>query len=286
MNSFCHSISRHLAWKAFATAFLAALPLSPLSAAPTINQPEPLQLASSSENPFSRTVQRDGAKIQHPPAKIAIPKSRRVTVAIKRDHQCYLGDINLMIVDTGWARTDKVRVSIESLDPQNPFVSSVEVPVMRFREKDFNLTLSVPPASTTTPTGLFICKDVENSGRCLDKMVMTSKELFKFYDPDLPLAERDPKRDIVDKSYFFGSFVTYGDRLEVHQGNYDSAAEQSLRESISSLPADRADAAVKKATHMHHTLGSLPLSTAKGAVVATLPGFDPSTCAPQQETSP
>jgi hypothetical protein len=239
-----------------------------------------VRVSHGNKNPFSKSVEPNGESKQRPMLKIPLSKSSDLKVVVKVSRECFLGDMEVIYLETGWSGEKTVTVSLESFDPQVPFLASKQVAVKDLSGSNLELDFTLPLVSKPLPLGLFICKDSAKTGSCLNKAVEKSEDIFARYDPRKPAVDFEAKgfRDISDKSYFFGHLVGYKDGVEVTDGALTESAVAQLYGALSRAADDQGAKFVERIKKLHETLGSLPLSPRDSAVQITLPSVTDEGC--------
>lgn len=237
-----------------------------------------VQISSHEENPFHPTVEKNGAHPNSPPLKVILDSTRALPVTISLSRECSLGDADIILLEAGWSNTTSVRLSLESLLPEDTFAASVTVSVVELKSRGTTTKFSLPPYKGIRPMGLFICKDSNNEGRCRDKPVQRSDDIFARYNPKNSPEKLDPKKDITDKSYFFGNVLAYEDRVEFVQKQFTEQTAKQLSLTLATAKVAEAGKIVSRIKHLHSTLGSLPLNVQNSGIEITLPSLDLSGC--------
>ena len=236
------------------------------------------QIASNAENPFRPTVEQTGSHPDLPPLNVMLGETRSLPVTISLSRECYLGDADMILLEAGWSHTPSIRLSLESLLPDDNFVASVMVPVAQLKTRGTKTNFPLPPYQGTRPMGLFICKDSREDGHCRNKPVQSSAELFARYNPDKSPEKLDRVKDIPDKSYFFGNLLAYEDRVEFAKEPFTDKTAARLSSNMEASKLVKREKILSRIKHLHATLGSLPLSERNNEIEITLPSLDLSGC--------
>jgi hypothetical protein len=271
------SIGFHLSLAVFTTAWVVSSP--PLLADERVQVTAPfLKVSTENQNPFKPSVNSDGTVPTPRLLKVPLSPSRALQVSVKLSKECYLGDMEAILLESGWSRDTNVRISLESLVPKDPFVATTLVSVTMLQSSSAKVSFTLPPTQQSTPMGIFICKDTGASGRCSDKEFERFDDLFARYNPLKHPETLDPTDDIKDKSYFFGHVVAYSDSVGLTSGDFTEEANKVIEQDITHLSPEQRVAALSKIQALHKTLGSLPLTADDTGVQITLPSMATEGC--------
>lgn len=236
------------------------------------------KVSTDNANPFQPSVNPDGSIPKPKLLKVPLSSSRALTVSVNLSRECYLGDMEAIILESGWSRDSNVRISIESLVPNDTFVATSLVSITKLQTSLATFSFTLPKIQQSTPMGLFICKDTARTGRCSDKSVEKFDELFARYNPLKHPEQLNPKSDIKDKSYFFGHLVAYNDSIAVTSGEFTEETAKVIDQDLSHYRPEERAAVMSTMQALHKTLGSLPLTSDDTGVRITLPSMASEGC--------
>jgi hypothetical protein len=230
---------------------------------------------------FTRKATESGAPIPRAPNTLALGKSRDLTIQLQKKKVCFFGDLDIILVEASWAQFDSLRVSLEPLDDSEEKGSSVVMPIKKLTAPSYSVTLKAPKVTTATPMGLFVCSDTNKSGMCRKKSLVNPNQIIKRYAPEAKPENLDPKKDILDKIYYFNHVVVEPNSISSSDGVYDKNEHQRLQ-GIAKLSNPReSEQNLSRINRLHTTLTSTPVQQVGNTLKVTLPISDFAHCGEQ-----
>ena len=226
---------------------------------------------------FPPKVAAGGAPLPTQPIEVALGASREVRFAISPKNSCFMGDIDLIMLESSWARFDELLVTLEPIAPANGPVSSKKVSLQQLLSGE-TVTLTAPSVSSPTPMGVFICKDSRGSGTCAGKELRNFRAALDRYQSDREPAKLNREKDFPDVVYYFNHVVVEPSGISADQEAYGKAQQERLKPLMQrALPQGYAEQ-LERLRRLHFTVGSVPLAEKDGALQIILPKIDLPNC--------
>ena len=198
-----------------------------------------------------------------------------VNVRFTSERRCETGDLDLLIREKTLDRSSPFLLTLERLDGMSKSKGKENIKVINPRniETGMSAALAVPPSKSPVHYGLFICRDSQNTGSCLDKRIENLNRLLSLHfngTPDKP----------ADRVYFFQYLVLENNTFTAVNSLMDRKSYSSLEKYLAQRTRNQFGAKnmSAKAQNINQTIRSAPVQVTENGFVANLPRHDRGLC--------